>query len=210
MVKVNNPFKSTKRFSASWKVEAPNQSLFIRGSNLLDVDGEGSKDYKLNFLALKTGVYKFRLTFMIKETGEYLFYNFAITVEDSQEFEEIQLISPIREVTKHQVALENPTDAEVKVERNQFTLTNDYIELQPDVLVIKPHETKEFTIRYRPLMITEKDETMLVLKNPILGDYKYKLLLKGTPPSVQRSMAFKCSLGQDQSQTFKFVHYLKK
>jgi hypothetical protein len=89
MVKVNNPFKSTKRFSASWKVEAPNQSLFIRGSNLLDVDGEGSKDYKLNFLALKTGIYKFRLTFMIKETGEYLFYNFAITVEDSQDVEEI-------------------------------------------------------------------------------------------------------------------------
>jgi hypothetical protein len=80
-------------------------------------------------LALKTGVYKFKLTFLIKESGEYLFYNFAITVEDSTDVEEIQLISPIREVTTHQVALENPTDVEVKVERAQFTLTNDFIEL---------------------------------------------------------------------------------
>lgn len=57
--------------------------MFIRGSNLFDVDGEGSKEYKLNFLALKTGVYKFRVTFLIKDSGEYMFYNFAITVEDS-------------------------------------------------------------------------------------------------------------------------------
>ena len=196
IVKVNNPFKTTKRFHASWKVDnAEKSGLFIRGSNIIDVDGEGSKEYKLNFLALKSGVYKFKLTFLIKETGEYMFYNFAITVEESAEIEEIHLVSPIREVATHQVVLENPTDLEVKVERNQFTFTHDYIELQPDSLVLKPHEAKEFTIKYRPLMITEKDETLIVLKNPVLGDYKFKLFLKGIAPTSQRSLAFKCSLG---------------
>ena len=37
----------------------------------------------------------------MKETGEYIFYNFVITVEDSLQIEEIQLVSPIREVTTH-------------------------------------------------------------------------------------------------------------
>lgn len=211
LVKVNNSFKALRRFTASWKVEnADNKGLFIRGSSIIDVDGEGSKDYKLNFLALKAGVYKFKLTFLIKESGEYMFYNFAITVDESQEIEEIHLVSPIREVTTHQVCIENPTDTEVKIERSQFTLTNDYIELQPDTMVLKPHEAKEFTIKYRPLMITEKDETLLVLKNPVLGDYKFKLFLKGVAPTTQRSLAFKCSLGQDQMQPFKFTHFLKK
>lgn len=84
LVKVKNPFKNTQRFTASWKVDNVEKAgLFIRGSNLFDVDGEGSKDYKLNFLALKIGVYKFRVTFLMKESGEYMFTNFVITVEDS-------------------------------------------------------------------------------------------------------------------------------
>jgi len=197
--------------------------VFIRGSNILDVDGEGSKDYKLNFLALKQGVYKFRLTFMIKESGEYMFYNFAITVGESTDTEEISLVSPIRESTTYQVVLENPTDSDVKVEKSQFTLVNenipavdpkakapakgapavdpsadnDNIEILPQEFVLKPHEAKEFTIKFRPLIITEKDEYMLTLKHPILGDYKYKLLLKAIAPTTQRSLAFKCPLGQD-------------
>lgn len=44
----------------------------------------------------------------------------------------------------------------------------------------------------------------------MLGAFKYKLLLKGLQPSSQRSMAFKCALGGDVVQVFKFTHYLKK
>jgi hypothetical protein len=50
----------------------------------------------------------------------------------------------------------------------------------------------------------------LILKNPVLGDFKYKLLLKGQPPSSQRSLAFRCALGNDLVQAFKFTHFLKK
>ncbi len=50
----------------------------------------------------------------------------------------------------------------------------------------------------------------MVLKNPILGDYKYKLLLKGLAPGTQKSMAFHCALGGDLVQAFKFTHFLKK
>lgn len=32
----------------------------------------------------------------------------------------------------------------------------------------------------------------------------------GTAPTSQRSLAFKCSLGQDQMQPFKFTHFMKK
>jgi hydrocephalus-inducing protein len=44
----------------------------------------------------------------------------------------------------------------------------------------------------------------------VLGTFRYKLLLKGLQPSSQRSLAFKCALGGDVVQAFKFTHFLKK
>ena len=87
--------------------------------------------------------------------------------------------------------------------------TNEYIDIQPDTLKIPPKSKRAFDILYRPLIVSEQ-EVDLLLKNPVLGDYKYKLQLKGLAPSTQKSMAFKCSLGSDLVQAFKFTHYLKK
>lgn len=50
------------------------QTTFIRGANTIDVGGESSMDYKLNFLAYKVGNYKFTITFKNETSGEYLFY----------------------------------------------------------------------------------------------------------------------------------------
>jgi len=41
---------------------------------MLDVAGESSKDFKLNFLTYKTGTFKFNITFKNETSGEYLFY----------------------------------------------------------------------------------------------------------------------------------------
>jgi hydrocephalus-inducing protein len=64
-------------------------------------------------------------------------------------------------------------------------------------------------VNYRPLIISEQT-TDVLFKHPILGDFKYNFTLKGVAPTSQRSLAFKCSLGQDQIQAFKFTHFMKK
>lgn len=92
------------------------------------------------------------------------------------------------------MTIENPTDAEVTIAKNQFTYQNEYIDVTPDVLKIPPKSERGFEISYRPLNLLEQ-EVDFVLKNPVLGDFKYKLLLKGLPASAQRSLAFKCALG---------------
>jgi hypothetical protein len=40
--------------------------------------------------------------------------------------------------------------------------------------------------------------------------FKYQLVLRGLQPSSQRSLAFKCALGGDVVQPFKFTHFQKK
>ena len=89
-MKVTNWSRKTQRFEASWVVEGQSDpSVFIRGANTFDIDGDATKDYKLNFLALRAGIYKFTVTFKVKETGEYMFYNFQVNVSESTNVEKI-------------------------------------------------------------------------------------------------------------------------
>mmetsp|Transcript_39618 Transcript_39618/g.60633 ORF Transcript_39618/g.60633 Transcript_39618/m.60633 type:complete len:219 (-) Transcript_39618:134-790(-) len=84
------------------------------------------------------------------------------------------------------------------------------MEITPEQLVIPPKSERGFEIHYRPLVTSEEEIIDLVLNNAVLGMFKYKVALKGLQPSSQRSMAFKCALGADLVQIFKFTHFLKK
>ena len=176
---------------------------------MLDLAGESSKDFKINFVTYKTGAHKFSITFKNESSGEYLFYKVQVQASDPDLLDRIELASPIRESISKVVTIENPTDIEVTIAKNQFVFLNEYIDVTPDILKIPPKSERGFEILYRPLTMVEQ-EIDFVLKNPVLGDFKYKLLLKGLPASSQRSMAFKCALGSDLVQVFKFTHFLKK
>jgi len=45
---------------------------------MLDLGGESTKDFKLNFLAYKQGTYKVKVTFMNDSSGEYLSYIISV------------------------------------------------------------------------------------------------------------------------------------
>jgi len=210
IIPVRNWLKSDQRFHVSWVIEGDqDQTTFIKGANMVDVAGESMKDFKINFMAYKTGMYKFVITFKNESSGEYLFYRMQIQATEPDVLERIELSSAIRETVSKVVTIENPTDNEVTILRSQFVYVNEYVEVTPDTLKIPPKSEGGFEINYRPLTMSEQ-EVDLTLKHPILGDFKYKLLLKGLPASSQRSLAFKCALGQDLVQAFKFTHYLKK
>ena len=176
---------------------------------MLDVAGESAKDFKINFMTYKTGMYKLIITFKNESSGEYLFYRMQIQATEPDVIERIELSSALRETSSKVVTIENPTDNEVTIQRSQFVFANEYVEITPEILKIPGKSEGGFEVNYRPLTIVEQ-EVDLTLKHPVLGDFKYKLLLKGLPASSQRSLAFKCALGQDLVQAFKFSHYLKK
>lgn len=120
-----------------------------------------------------------------------------MTVEESSQVENIELTSPIRESVSRGIVIENPTNEVIVVNQSQFTIGSEYVEVTPEELKIPARDSRKFDVNFRPLMISET-ECDLVLKNQILGDFKFKLILKGVAPTSQRSLAFKCALGQDQ------------
>jgi hydrocephalus-inducing protein len=210
IIPVRNWLKIDQRFKVSWTVEGDkDQTTFVKGANMLDVSGDSVKDFKLNFLAYKVGSYKVKLTFLNETSGEFLPFILSVNAGEGDLLETIELASPIRESVSRIVTIENPTDTEVVIARNQFTCASEYIEVGPETLKIPAKSERGFEISYRPLIISEQ-EVDLILKNPVLGDFKYKLILKGQPPSSQRSLAFRCALGNDLVQAFKFTHFLKK
>lgn len=93
------------------------------------------------------------MSFKEKTTGEYIFYQFAITVEESKDVEKLELVSAVRESCSHPIVVENPTNEEIKVLKSQFVFVNEYLEITPDEIVIKAHESREFNINFRPLVI---------------------------------------------------------
>jgi hypothetical protein len=123
-------------------------------------------------LALRAGAYKFTTTFKVKETGEYMFYNFQVNVAESTDVEKIALESSVRETVSYGVVIENPTKDDVKLTKSMFTYTNEYVEITPDEVTIKANDSREFQINYRPLIVSET-ATDVLLKTPSLGEFRY-------------------------------------
>lgn len=195
IVKVPSWSNKTAAFNASWEIEGETDpALFIRGAKTFYHSGVNEYEYKLNFLALHAGSYKFVVTFKEKETGEYCFYNFTVTVEESKEVQNLELVSEVRESCSQGIVIENPTADDIKINRTMFTVSNEYIEITPEEFVIKAQDAREFYVNFRPLIVSES-QSDVILKNPTLGEFKYALQLKGIPNQSQRSLAFKCSLG---------------
>lgn len=61
-------------------------------------------------------------------------------------------------------------------------------------------------LEYRPLVPTNEsvgfEESTLSFKCVELGLFKYKLKLKGTPPSACPNLSFEAPLGSSQKETF--------
>ena len=85
---------------------------------MLDLAGESSKDFKINFVTYKTGAHKFSITFKNESSGEYLFYKVQVQASDPDLLDRIELASPIRESISKVVTIENPTDIEVTIAKN--------------------------------------------------------------------------------------------
>ena len=209
-VPVENWLKTAQRFKVTSEiVENADSATFIRGTNTFDVQGNSIKEYKLNFLTYKAGETNFKVTFLNETTSEYLFFNIKAVAGEPGIHSTIELASQVRETFSKMIIIENPTKIDIDITKQEFSIANEYIEISPDSITIPAQSERGFEISYRPLIVGESKE-LLTLKSAALGIYKYELLLKGLVSTAQRSLHFKCALGADLMQQFKFKHFLKK
>lgn len=80
---------------------------------------------------MKTGNYRFKVTFKVAKTGEYAFYFVNVVVKDAEVISTIELITQVRESVSQIISVENPTEVEVKVLRTEVVCDNEYIDITP-------------------------------------------------------------------------------
>lgn len=130
-------------------------------------------------MSLRSGQYKFKVTFAVEKTGEYAFFDVVVDVAEPEQAVTIELASQVRESVTQVISIENPTESEVVIPASEFQCNNEYIEITPATLKIPARSERGFEIHYRPLTATADEECDLVLENAVLGMFKYKLLLRG-------------------------------
>ena len=94
----------------------------------------------------------------------------------------VELASPVRELTSKVLTIENPLDKDVEITREMVVCENEYVIINPPALIIPSRSESCLELTYRPL-ITSESQCALRVKSPDLGDYEYRLLLKGLPSS---------------------------
>lgn len=76
----------------------------------------------------------------------------------------------------------------------------------PAGVTLKALQSTDISVAYRPLLVGTLC-TFVSFHCGELGEYKYKLNLKGTQAPTEKHLVFNVPLGSEEAQVFRFVHW---
>lgn len=155
-LQVENWLKTAQRFKVTSEIIGnADDATFIRGASTFDVQGNSTNQYKLNFLTYKAGETNFKVLFLNETTAEYQFFNIKAVAGEPGIHSTIELAAQVRDVVSKIIIIENPTKADVEINRHEFSIADEYIEISPDSITIPAQSERGFEVSYRPLVVGE-------------------------------------------------------
>ena len=204
---ISNWLYQTQRFRVNWG--KPEQGIFIKGANTIDVASNSTKEYKLSFKSLKEAPCNFQVTFENVESKEYVFFLVNVTMSPANPLNTTELIGQIRDVVTGSFTISNPLSVDVPITAQQIICENEYLTVSPNEFNIPAESEVTIDVSFRPLLVG-KINTNVIIKSPELGELKYPISIEGTaaPPKVLQPI--QACLGSDKIVQIYFTHYLKK
>ena len=212
VLKVNNWLHRAQRFRCILDIGGDPASKIaasgdlgpkVSGAEFIDVPAHTERTYRLSFFTYVEGTYSGQVKFLNESTGEYIFYGMTFTSLPPEDISEIALETPVRQLVSETVTIENPLESSVTL---IGSCAHDQVTL-PASTTIEPGRRAFIEMTYRPLLVGE-ETCPASFTCAELGDYKYTLRLRGTPPPLDNSISFSVSLGAKQVLPFRFMHYL--
>lgn len=170
----------------------------------------------LRFIAYTEGVSKGTITFTNPATGEYTFFEFTARTTVPEVLETISVESPVRQTARAIITMENPlpldsgipvTMGSVAKPSEWWTCDSKYVRIN-ELSPLSGNNEGTFELEYRPLMPTNQPtEHLVTIITKELGVFKYKLVVKATPPLLKQSLKFNVPLGAMQTEQFIFRAY---
>ncbi|KAK6174452.1 hypothetical protein SNE40_017727 [Patella caerulea] len=205
---VQNWLKKPQRFRVKvecLKSDKLDAGTTVKGIEYIDIPASSKKDYKQTFYAYKEGVSAIKVIFTNEQTGEYQFYEVTYRATRPGVISSIDLSSPVRQSVHHSITLENPLSYSVN-----FSVVCTVPELlMPSQFNIQGHSEGRFNMEYQPLKVGESQGRIEFNCND-LGLYMYDLNLRATPAGPEKALYFRTCLGQNQTQTAKFLNFAKQ
>ena len=141
---IQNWLYNIQRFKVTWQVDKSDPAIFIRGANTIDVPPNNIKPYKLTFLSWKQMVCNLNIRFENIETGEYVFFLIAVTVQPADNYGVTELFGAIREIVSNTIIVKNPLKISVTINDKQIECQNDYVVIKPNSFTIIPESVTIF------------------------------------------------------------------
>ena len=220
VIPVENWLNTTQRFTVSWP-DVP-AGVTLKGAVGFDVPALATRDYKMTFSAIREGVTEVTVTFKNEISGEYVPYRVKITATPAKVLSVIPLEAAVRQEVTTVITVDNPFEADTKITFEEPVINHPCVQCK---MVKNPSGASEgaFQVAYRPLIPNTgggggggggggpetASEASLTLRSPQLGDFLYTLKLMAIEPLPENALRFKATLGETQTQKFRFKHYLK-
>lgn len=161
------------------------------------------------------GTSKGTVTFTNPITGEYAFYEITARTTMPEVLETIAVESPVRQTARAVLTVENPLPASANTvtmgspgkPSDWWSCDCKHIRLV-ELSSISSNAEGSFEVEYRPLVPTaQPTEHLLTITTKELGTFKYKVVVKATPPILRQVLRFDVPLGAMQTESFIFRAY---
>jgi len=184
-------------------------STSLSGPPTIDVPGHLERVYKLHFYAYKECITHARVTFLNESSGESVTYEVKVTAKDV--FVDESALAPmsasVRQLVTQQLQVKNPLDHPVTF--NKFICANPALNVP--VPFTLPAKCEGFcTLRFRPISAHKDARHVFSLLSDELGEFPYAVTLSAAGVGTDRIMRMEAELGQEVTQTFRFVSYATK
>lgn len=216
VLKVSNWLSEVQRLNVTTEIlSQPSPATFVIAANATEVGPNGTKEFPVRFVAFCEGTSKARITFTNPATGEYCFYELTAKTTMSEVLEVFTLEAPVRQTARTIISIENPLPLDVSVNMGSvakpvewWTCDNTRSVKVNELIGLSGQREGSFEVEYRPLTVTSRpQEHLLTIVTQELGTFKYKLIVKASPPLLKQTLRFDAALGTMQTEYFVFRSY---
>lgn len=205
VLKVKNWDKKAQRFQVLIEMgAAAPKSALITAAEHVDVPGLSERDFKVQVITYVEGKVQARVIFKNTASNEYMFYDTTFVASKPAARETIKLECPVRQLATVRVKVDNPLSEEVTVDAR---CSEAQVQV-PAQVVLRPRSVQEVEVKYRPLLVGDKEAT-LNLQCADLGLFEYKLQLRGVPTGPERGLEFNVPLGSSETKRVAFMNWFE-
>jgi hypothetical protein len=163
---------------------------FIAGPKTINVPAGMVSNIELQMMAQRSGVIHGSVSFVNPVNNHYVWFTLEIHADPPPLEEEISVEAEVRKAVLIHISMTNPVDQK---QIFQVEVVGEGV-MGLETLIVGPHETAKYDLIFSPLVFGQS-EGSIHFCNDTLGEFWFKLNLKGKPAPPVDLPEMRCEVG---------------